>query len=70
MYTCRQMSGKRGKDTGCELKADDQVHRHVSTTSKSIQKLNVETWEHAGKPWVSIKKAECEGIRRRKCLDM
>jgi hypothetical protein len=29
-----------------KLKADDQVHRHVSTTSKSIQKLNVETMEH------------------------
>jgi predicted transcriptional regulator len=47
-----------------KLKADDQVHRHVSTTSKSIQKLNVETMEHVQeKPWVSIAKAaECEGI--------
>jgi ElaB/YqjD/DUF883 family membrane-anchored ribosome-binding protein len=49
---------------GVKLKADDQVHRHVSTTSKSIQKLNVETMEHVReKPWVSIAKAaECEGI--------
>jgi ElaB/YqjD/DUF883 family membrane-anchored ribosome-binding protein len=52
-----------------KLKADDQVHRHVSTTSKSIQKLNVETMEHVQeKPWVSIA-AECEGIPATKSVD-
>jgi hypothetical protein len=44
MYTCRQMSGKWGKDTGCEVEGGrPSSPTHVSTTSKSIQKLNVET---------------------------
>jgi hypothetical protein len=42
---------------GIKLKSDEHVHRNVPTTSKSIQKIHVETGEHVGEPWRTIAKA-------------
>jgi hypothetical protein len=47
---------KGARILGVKLKADDQVHRHKSTTSNLFKKLNVETREHVQENLASIAK--------------